>query len=80
MKAGEEHSVGIQSDGTVVAVGLNSHGQLGQGSLYKWNGLVSVSSGYYHTIGLKADGAAVAVGYNKWGQINLDKLVDIRVP
>ena len=36
------HTVGLKSDGTVVAVGDNSYGQLNVGS---WSGIVQVAAG-----------------------------------
>ena len=41
--AGEDHTVGLKSDGTVVAVGYNGHGQLNVGS---WTGIIQVAAGY----------------------------------
>ena len=63
-----DHTVGLKSDGTVVAVGNNSHGQLDVGS---WSGIVQVAAGVDHTVGLKSDGTVVAVGYNRYGQLNV---------
>ena len=57
--AGGSHTVGLKSDGTVVAVGDNSFGQLNVGS---WTNIVQVAAGESHTVGLKADGTVVAVG------------------
>ena len=53
------HTVGLKSDGTVVAVGNNIDGQLNVGS---WTDIVQVAAGRYHTVGLKSDGTVVAVG------------------
>ena len=62
------HTVGIKSDGTVVAVGNNEYGQLRVGS---WSDIVQVAGGEVHTVGLKSDGTVVAVGSNKHGQLNV---------
>ena len=51
--------MGLKSDGTVVAVGWNDHGQCNVGD---WTGIVQVAAGGYHTIGLKSDGTVVAAG------------------
>ena len=58
------HTVGLKFDGTVVAVGDNSRGQLNVGS---WSGITQVAAAGYgnHTVGLKFDGTVVAVGDNK---------------
>jgi hypothetical protein len=65
---GYGHTVGLEADGTVVAVGDNTYGQC---NVSGWSGIVQVSAGSYHTIGLKADGSVVAVGYNSYGQCNV---------
>jgi alpha-tubulin suppressor-like RCC1 family protein len=57
--AGSVHTVGLKSDGTVVAVGDNDEGQLNVGS---WTDIVQVAAGGYHTVGVKSDGTVVAVG------------------
>jgi hypothetical protein len=64
---GYYHTVGLKADGSVVAVGRSSEGQINTGS---WNDIVQVACGYQHTVGLKADGSVVAVGRSSEGQIN----------
>ena len=59
--AGMRHTVGLNSDGTVVATGLNQHGQCNVGS---WRNIVQIAAGGYFTVGLKSDGIVVAVGSN----------------
>ncbi len=41
--AGWNHTVGLKSDGTVVAVGLNDKGQIDVGA---WSGIVAVAAAY----------------------------------
>ena len=53
------HTVGLKSDGTVVAVGDNRYGQCNIGS---WTDITKVAAGSHHTVGLKSDGTVVAVG------------------
>ncbi len=53
------NAVGLQSDGTVVAVGDNASGQCDVGG---WTGIIQVAAGMYHTVGLKSDGTVVAAG------------------
>ena len=72
--AGEYHTVGLKSDGTVVAVGYNGNGQCNVGS---WTDIIQVAAGYSHTVGLKRDGTVVAVGDNYYGQCNVDSWTDI---
>ena len=72
--AGAYHTVGLQSNGTVVAVGLNDEGQTNVSS---WTDIVAVAAGYSHTVGLKSDGAVVATGRNVEGQTNVSSWTDI---
>ncbi len=64
LSAGNYHTVGIRTDGTVVAVGSDYYGQI---PLSDWSGITAVSAGGWHTVGLKADGTAVASGDNRVG-------------
>ena len=66
--AGASHTVGLKSDGTVVAVGRNDKGQINVGG---WTDIIQVAAGYLHTVGLKSDGTVVAVGRNDEGQCNV---------
>jgi len=71
---GVGHTVGLMSDGTVVAVGDNAYGQCGVGN---WMDIVQVDGGYEHTVGLMSDGTVVAVGDNAYGQCNVGNWTDI---
>ncbi len=66
--AGERWTVGLKSDGTVVAVGGNDYGQCNVGG---WTGITQVAAGFYHTVGLCSNGTVVAVGRNNVGQCNV---------
>ena len=66
--AGYGNTVGLKSDGTVVAVGYNDDNQLNVSS---WMDIVQIAAGGYHTVGLKSDGTVVAVGRNEYGQCNV---------
>jgi alpha-tubulin suppressor-like RCC1 family protein len=57
--AGENNTVGLKQDGTLVSVGGNLSGQLNFSS---WTNIKSIAVGAYHTVGLKQDGTVVAVG------------------
>ena len=72
--AGSYHTVGLKSDGTVVAVGDNYYGQCNVGN---WTNIVQVAAGYEHTLGLKSDGTVVAVGSNDAGQCNVGSWTNI---
>lgn len=52
------HTVGLRNDGTVVAVGDNTHGQC---NVYneEWSDIIAISAGDFHTVGLRADGTVV---------------------
>ena len=68
LSAGGSHSVGLRTDGTVVAVGSNMSGQC---DVSTWRDITMVSAGWRHTLGLFRDGCAVAVGYNSDRQLDV---------
>ena len=72
--AGDLHTVGLNSDGIVVAIGSNRSGQC---DVSDWTDIVAISAGGYHTVGLKADGTVVAVGHNASAQCNVSGWTDI---
>ena len=72
--SGGLHTVGVKSDGMVVAMGRNEHGQLSVGS---WADIVQVTAGDSHTVGVKSDGTVVAVGRNYYGQCDVGSWTDI---
>jgi len=72
--AGWGHTVGLKSDGTVVAVGGNPSGQC---NVTGWTGITQVSAGAGHTVGLKSDGTVVAVGDNYYDQCDIGSWTDI---
>lgn len=71
------HTVGLKSDGTVVAVGDNKYGQC---DVSEWTDIVAVAAGWSHTVGLKSDGTVVAVGDNDDGQYDVSGWKDIKIP
>ena len=62
------HTVGLRSDGTIVATGSNRDGQC---NVSDWRNIVAVSVRSGGTIGLRADGTVVAVGHNRYGESNV---------
>jgi alpha-tubulin suppressor-like RCC1 family protein len=76
--AGYYHTVGLKSDGRVVAVGINSYGECDVG---QWTDIVQVGAGGAmngaHTVGLESDGTVVAVGWSGYGQCNVGGWTDI---
>ena len=74
LSAGSYHTVGLKSDGTVVAVGENDDGQR---NVSGWTDIVAVSAGDWHTVGLKSDGTVVAVGFSDGGRCDVSDWTDI---
>ena len=74
VSAGYKHTVGLRSDGTVVAEGWNNNGRF---DVSGWTDMVAVSAGGYHTVGLRSDGTVVAVGSNSDGQCGVSGWTDI---
>ena len=74
LAAGDCHTVGLRSDGTVVARGWNS---MGQCYVDNWTDIVAVTAGTWHTVGLRSDGTVVATGRNNSGQCNVGGWTDI---
>jgi alpha-tubulin suppressor-like RCC1 family protein len=80
---GRRHTVGLNPDGTVTAVGDNKYGQCDVSS---WGDIVAVAAGNVHmatntgnahTIGLKSDRNVVAVGWNNYHQCDVSEWRDI---
>ena len=74
ISAGGNHTVGIKTDGTVVAVGAYKYGQC---DVENWTDIIEVAAGAWHTVGLKSDGTVVAVGDNGCGQCDVSDWEDI---
>ena len=78
--AGSNHTVALISDGTVYCWGLNSSGQLGDGTLTNHNtptlvpgltNVINVECGSNHTCALTSDGSIYCWGSNSKGQIGV---------
>ena len=72
--AGVWHTVGLMSDGTVVATGYNGYGQC---EVADWTDIVQVAAGACHTVGLKADGTVIAAGGSDEGESNVGDWMDV---
>ena len=71
---GYNRTIGIRSDYSAIATGLNDHGEC---NVNTWNEVVAVASGDHHTIGLKKDGTVVATGRNDQKQCSVDGWTNI---
>lgn len=71
---GDRHTVGLRSDGTVVACGDNSFGQCNVNS---WTGIRMVAAGAKHTVALRYDGTVTGVGDNSQHQLDVGGWTDI---
>ena len=67
--AGYRHSLGLKSDGTIVAWGYNDYGQCDVPAPNA--DFVAVAAGETHSLGLKSDGTIVAWGANSAGQCDV---------
>ncbi len=65
---GQFFTVGLKSDGTVVAAGVNNFGQCDVAS---WANIVQVAALGNLVLGLKSNGTVVATGFNNYGQCNV---------
>jgi len=66
--AGCYQTVGLKTDGTVVAVGYSYYGGCDVGG---WRQITQVTAGHIHTVGLETNGTVVAVGNNDDGQCDV---------
>jgi len=78
ISAGSSHALALRDDGTLWAWGLNSHGQLGDGTITNRNSPVrvfsnktwaAISAGGYHSVALATDGTLWAWGHGTLGQL-----------
>jgi len=68
LDAGWLYTVGLKTDGTVIAVGLNDRKQC---NVSNWKDIIAISAGRFHVVGLKADSRVVAVGGNGYGECHV---------
>ena len=82
-RVGNDHTVGLKSDGTVGATKYFGDFYYGQCDVGDWTDIVAVSAGGIHTVGLKTDGTVVATKYtgkHHDGQCDVSGWSDIIVP
>lgn len=90
---GSSASIKVAGGGQLLSWGLNSSGQLGDGTtttqttpvaVQKLNGMVAVAAGSAHSLAVKADGTVWAWGQNTYGQLgngsNTMSLAPVQVP
>ena len=59
MSAGWYRSLGLRSNGTVVATGKNSNGEC---KVSSWKNIIQISAGYDYSLGLCSDGKVMVAG------------------
>ena len=72
--AGWEHTVGLQTNNTVVATGTN---YIEHCNVEDWINIVDISADWQHTVGLRSDGTVVATGNNHGGRCDVNGWTDI---
>lgn len=60
--AGSFHTIGLKTDGTIVADGDKKQCRL----IVDWHDIVMVTAGSFHSVGLKSDGTVVTSGGDKY--------------
>jgi alpha-tubulin suppressor-like RCC1 family protein len=93
LTAGDNHSLALKSDGSLLAWGNNGDAQLGDGTtVNRWipvavtgtRDIVAVSAGAFHSLALKSDGTLLAWGSNQYGQLGdgttINRSLPIAVP
>lgn len=88
--AGSSHSLALMADGSVMAWGYNSFGQLGDGTtatrvlpvqVIDLGGLaLAIAAGGSHSLALLADGTVRAWGYNGQGQLGNGTIISASRP
>lgn len=79
ISTGIYHTVGLKSDGTVVATKYIGNYYYGECEVSEWKDIVAISAGCSHTVGLKSDGTVVAIGLTDAGQCEVSDWKDIKV-
>ena len=76
MAVGLHHSMIIKSDGSLWGMGLNAHGQLGDGSTINrtspvqiTTGVSKIACGHHHTLFIKNNGSLWVMGHNEYSQL-----------
>lgn len=67
-------TLGLKSDGTVVATGYNAYGSC---DVQSWTDIISIAIGNDHSVGLKQDGTVISIGDTSHGQCDTGDWSDI---
>lgn len=67
--AGTYQTVGLNNDGTTIAIG--SYNDEGSSNVSSWSNIIDIEAGCFNTFGLKSNGTVVAVGSNDHGECNV---------
>ncbi|MFO7837967.1 MAG: hypothetical protein R6X08_00525 [Desulfosalsimonadaceae bacterium] len=67
--AGRYHTVGLQSDGSVIAAGSNNFNQC---DVSFWSDIRQITAGDHHTVGLQSDGTLIATGDKSQDQCDVN--------
>ncbi len=87
--AGTNHTLALKNDGTVWAWGLNTSGQLGDGTITNkstpvqvksLSGITAIAVGPNHSLALKSDGTVWSWGSNASGQLGNNTTTDQILP
>jgi alpha-tubulin suppressor-like RCC1 family protein len=84
---GTQHTLALDSGGTVWAWGDNSSGQLGTGDYTNRTtpvgvayGVKAIAAGAIHSLALKADGTVLVWGFNRYGQLGMGDTLNRNLP
>jgi alpha-tubulin suppressor-like RCC1 family protein len=88
ISVGANHTAYIRSDGALFTLGLNSNGQLGDGTTFNRSSPVQigtsswtqVSAGFEHTSAIRSDGKLFTWGSNSFGQLGRGDIISISSP
>lgn len=72
--AGESFTLGLRSNGTVIAKGDNKQAQT---NVKSWRNITQVAANSYQSVGLKEDGSVVAVAASLYGPLDVSGWKDI---
>jgi alpha-tubulin suppressor-like RCC1 family protein len=71
--SGQDHTIGLKADGTVVIAGRHAYSE----KIQAWRDIVAIGAGFQHSVGVKKDGTCVAAGMNPDGECNVAEWTDI---